>query len=81
MIVRKFKVVSYTMINGVNARCLSRFTEQTSHEETSRYKLTYDLVIVIKKIDNINGSYTSCALKTPTKAHGLLNMSCSYNGG
>ena len=35
-------------INGANARCLSRFTGKTSHEEASKYKRTYDLVTAVR---------------------------------
>ena len=36
-------------LNGANARCLSRFTGQTSHEEASKTKRTFDMVTAIKK--------------------------------
>ena len=36
-------------INGASARCLSRFTGQSSHEEASAKKRTYDMVSAIRK--------------------------------
>ena len=35
-------------LNGANARCLSRFTGKSSHEEASKYKRTYDLVSAVR---------------------------------
>ena len=36
-------------LNGANARCLSHFTGQTSHEEASAKKRTYDMVTAVRK--------------------------------
>ena len=36
-------------INGANARCLSRFTGKSIHEESSAHKRTFDLVHSIRK--------------------------------
>ena len=36
-------------MNGANARCLSRITGQTAHQEVSRLTRTYDLVHAIRK--------------------------------
>ncbi len=35
-------------INGVNVRCLNRFTHQDSHTEASERSRSYDLVKVIR---------------------------------
>ena len=35
------------MLNGANARCLSRFTGKDAHQEASRYTRTYDMVEAI----------------------------------
>ena len=37
------------MINGANARCLSRFTGKDAHTEASPRTRTYDLVAAIKR--------------------------------
>ena len=36
-------------LNGENTRMISRFTDKSSHEEASKYKLTYDLVAAVSK--------------------------------
>ena len=36
-------------LNGANARCLSRFTGQSSHEEASKTKRTIDMVTAVRK--------------------------------
>ena len=36
-------------INGVNARCLSRITGSTAHQEASRRTQTFDIITAIKK--------------------------------
>ena len=36
-------------INGANARCLSRITGKTAHQEASSRTRTYDLVLAIRR--------------------------------
>ena len=36
-------------LNGANARCLSRFTGKSSHEEASKTKRTFDMVAAVRK--------------------------------
>ena len=36
-------------LNGANARCLSRFTGKSSHEEASKLTRTYDMVTAVRK--------------------------------
>ena len=35
-------------LNGANARALSRFTGKSAHEETSKYKRTFDIVAAVR---------------------------------
>jgi hypothetical protein len=45
----QFTAKAKANINGANARCLSRITGQSAHQEASRYTHTYDLVTDIRK--------------------------------
>ena len=42
-------IIIITIINGCNTLCLSQITGKSTHEETTKYTTTYDLVAAIRR--------------------------------